>query len=401
MKLNRSKSSPPMATKSGETATKTAPADQEMPAAFTHSRTNGWTRRKFLGLAGSAAAFSSGVRPAWGAAGSVASGPPPYPRSDLLTGIRFDRETLRREAEGSDIWSCTWAGDGNVYAAWGDGGGFGGTDQKGRVSLGVAMITGVPPEYKGINVWGGYDPISRQKPTLGKASLIAVKGALYLYDSEQDAWDRCRLWKSEDYGRTWADRGWIFPKTHKVFAFPGLVQFGQDNRLSPDGYVYAFSDNDLRRVHDRHLYLFRVPADGMDDLAAYEFFSGTEQAPRWSHRLDELKPVFSNPAGISWGTTCVYHPATGRFLLNVSNHEDEGDWGLYESRQLWGPWRTVAYGDDFPAWTYSPAEKNRPAYTHTFPAKWMSADGKTLWCVFDRGDHFNLARCALSVAAPR
>jgi hypothetical protein len=26
---------------------------------------------------------------------------------------------------------------------------------------------------------------------------------------------------------------------------------------------------------------------------------------------------------------------------------------------------------------------------------WMSPDGGTLWCVFDRGDHFNLARCTL------
>ena len=42
-----------------------------------------------------------------------------------------------------------------------------------------------------------------------------------------------------------------------------------------------------------------------------------------------------------------------------------------------------------------PAEKERPAYLHTFPAPWISEDGKTLWCVFDRGDHFNLCRCTL------
>jgi hypothetical protein len=81
----------------------------------------------------------------------------------------------------------------------------------------------------------------------------------------------------------------------------------------------------------------------------------------------------------------------------VSIHPDAGDWGLYESKQPWGPWKTVAYGEDFPAWTYAPAEKQRPAYLHTFPAKWMSADGKTLWCVFDRGDHFNLLRCTLNI----
>ncbi len=331
------------------------------------------------------------------AAGSAAESNPPYPRSELLTGITFDRTTLRREAQGSDIWACTWAADGRLYATWGDGGGFGGSDTIGRVSLGVARIIGVPPEPKGINVWGGLSPVSPQKPTLGKATLIAVNRGLYLYVSKQDSWDQCQLWKSTDLGQTWTDSGLIFPKSHKVFAFPGLVQFGQDNRLSPEGYVYGLSDNDAPRVHDNRLYLFRVKAERIEDLTAYEYFAGTEQAPRWSSRLRDLRPVFANPAGISWGTTCVYHAATGRFLLAVATHENAGDWGLYESAHLWGPWRTVACGKDFPDWTFAPAEKQRPAYLHTFPAKWISADGKTLWCVFDRGDHFNLARCTLSL----
>ncbi len=331
----------------------------------------------------------------------AADPPLPYPRSQIVTGIRFDPETLTRRAEGSDIWACAWAGDGNVYATWGDGGGFGGTDARGRASLGVARLSGQPPIFEGVNIWGGMQPLSQQKPTLGKGTIIAVRRTLYLYTSEQDTWDQCRLWKSSDYGRTWADCGWIFPKSHKVFAFPGLVQFGRDNRLSPDAYIYGFSDNDPRRIHDRHLYLFRVKAERLENLASYEYFAGTEQAPRWSTRLEDLQPVFWNPEGISWGSTCVYHAATRRYLLAVSTHEEQGDWGLFESQHLWGPWRTVAYGEDFPAWTYSPAEKNRPAYLHSFPAAWISRDGKTLWCVFDRGDHFNLARASLTIKPSR
>lgn len=314
-----------------------------------------------------------------------------------MPGIRFLPQTLQRKAEGSDIWACTWAGDGNLYAAWGDGGGFGGTDSKGRVSQGVARLMGIPPRWEGTNVWGGVDPVSKQPATAGKGTLIGVRGALYLCASEQGSWDRCRLWKSIDYGLSWTDRGWLFPTSHKVFAFPGLVQFGQDNRLSPGGYVYGFSDNDPRRVHDRRLYLFRVPAEHFEELAAYQFFSGTPEAPAWSGALSDMKPIFANPAGVSWGTTCVYHPVTKRFLLSVSIDERTGEWGVYESPNLWGPWRTIAYAGDFPAWTYSPAEKQRPAYLHSFPAKWMSADGRTLWCLFDRGDHFNLAECELSI----
>ena len=110
-----------------------------------------------------------------GETGRAVSGPP-YPRSAVFNGIEFHRADLARKAPGSDIWSCTWAEDGNLYAAWGDGGGFGGTDGKGRVSIGVAKIVGDPPAWTGINVWGGDGPLSKQKPTVGKGTLIAAIG---------------------------------------------------------------------------------------------------------------------------------------------------------------------------------------------------------------------------------
>jgi hypothetical protein len=320
---------------------------------------------------------------------------PPYPRSDTITGIEFHQDTLERKAPGSDIWACTCDAHGTVYATWGDGGGFGGTDSEGRASIGVAKIVGMPPDWKGANLWGGLGAESSQVPTVGKGTLICARGLLYLYVSEQGAWDRCRLWRSSDSGISWMDRGWLFPRSHKVFAFPGLVQYGPRQEAMADDYVYGFSDNDPARVKDDNLYLFRVKRDEIEDLNAYEYFCGNVRTPRWSRQLADRTSVFHDPAGIGWGTTCVYHPATGRYLLSVSIHDDLGDWGLYESKQLWGPWRTVAYGEDFPKWTYSPAEKDRPAYLHSFPAAWMSPDGRTLWCIFDRGDHFNLAKCTM------
>ncbi len=329
---------------------------------------------------------------------NAAASDPPYPRSEIITGIEFHQNTLERAAPGSDIWACTCDANGIIYATWGDGGGFEGTDSKGRVSMGVAQITGTPPNWKGVNLWGGLAPASTQPPTLGKSTVIWVKGLLYLYVSEQGVWNRCRLWKSSDHGLSWSDCGWLFPQSHKAFAFPGLVQYRGDQSPKAEGYVYGFSDNDPCRVKDNRLYLFRVRQDQAESLDAYEYFSGTVEAPRWSRNVEDRTAVFHDPAGIGWGTTCVYHQATGRYLLSVSIHDDRGDWGLYESARLWGPWRTVAYGDDLPEWTYSPAEKNRPAYLHSFPVPWISPDGKTLWCLFDRGDHFNIAQCTLHIS---
>jgi hypothetical protein len=215
-----------------------------------------------------------------GLVAGAAAAEPPDPRSEVLTGIEFHQETLVRSAPGSDIWACTCDPNGVVYATWGDGGGFGGTDSEGRASIGVARITGVPPAWKGMNLWGGLAPASNQPPTLGKGTLIAIKGRLYLYVSEQGTWNRCRLWRSADEGLSWADCGWLFPRSHKAFAFPGLVQYGGAQASKANGYVYGFSDNDRCRVKDNYLYLFRVRQEQIEDRAAYEYFCGTVEAPR-------------------------------------------------------------------------------------------------------------------------
>src|SRR6266849_4380956 len=70
-----------------------------------------------------------------GAADAAASSP--YPPSPVIESITWHWETHRTAALGSDLWPITWAADGHLYAAWGDGGGFDGTDQDGRVSSGL------------------------------------------------------------------------------------------------------------------------------------------------------------------------------------------------------------------------------------------------------------------------
>ncbi|MCH7746361.1 MAG: hypothetical protein IIC84_09835, partial [Chloroflexi bacterium] len=89
--------------------------------------------------------------------GCAGTPPPPYPPSELVTGLSFKWFTHRQLAPGSDNWAITWADDDNQYTTFGDGGGFGGTNRNGRVSLGFARVEGQPDDYEGFNVWGGRD----------------------------------------------------------------------------------------------------------------------------------------------------------------------------------------------------------------------------------------------------
>jgi hypothetical protein len=92
--------------------------------------------------------------------------------------------------------------------------------------------------------------------------------------------------------------------------------------------------------------------------------------------------------------TAVYHPTLERYWLSVRHAGRSGRWGLFDAPEPWGPWTTIAYGDDHPEWIFSvdpdAASADRAAWMHVFPAKWFSDDGRTVWKVSDRGDRFNL-----------
>ena len=65
----------------------------------------------------------------------------PYPASG--TQLTFDWSTFKRFAPGSDNWPTTWAADGTIYSAWGDGSGVAPRyDPKYRVSMGIAALSG-------------------------------------------------------------------------------------------------------------------------------------------------------------------------------------------------------------------------------------------------------------------
>ena len=145
---------------------------------------------------------------------------PPYPPSPVIAGVEWDFEHLVRLAPGSDLSPVTRADDGHLYASWGDGGGFGGTNSEGRVGLGFARIEGTPPDIQGINVWGGRNAqVVTTFP--GKCNgILCIGGDLYAHVVEQGRWLRARIARSADHGRTWAfdsSTGWDFAEPDGVY----------------------------------------------------------------------------------------------------------------------------------------------------------------------------------------
>ncbi|MBI2478782.1 MAG: hypothetical protein HYV60_09155 [Planctomycetia bacterium] len=124
----------------------------------------------------------------------------PYAPSLVIAGVEFDFNTHRRLAAGSDNWPTTWADDGSLYTAWGDGGGFGGTNSHGRVTLGVARVEGDADTYTGTNVWGGFQPEHAAQFGGKSYGILSFDKTLYMWVVPQPGphLKECRIASSTD-----------------------------------------------------------------------------------------------------------------------------------------------------------------------------------------------------------
>jgi uncharacterized protein DUF4185 len=323
----------------------------------------------------------------------------PYPASPVIGSVSWDLSGLRRAAPGSDIWPIAWAANGNLYTAWGDGGGFGGTNDIGRVSLGVARISGAGDSWTGSNVFGGLNGQSLAT-FVGKAQgILSVAGVLYMLVCEQDQWLRAKIGRSNDFGRTWtfgngafANSAWDFAEPGGAFCGASFLQFGRDYAGARDQYVYGY-DVRAQLIAQSDIVMFRVPKDRIMTRGAYEFFAGlnSQGIPLWTSDVAQMKPVFSDPNGVSWGVQAFYHPVLRRYFLTVSR-DSTSAWGLFDAPEPWGSWTTVAYYDSW----IDPTAK----FSYSFNQKWMSADGTQLYMVFSGlgiYDSFNVVKATLSV----
>jgi hypothetical protein len=333
---------------------------------------------------------------------------PPYPPSPVIAGIKWDWKTHRTAAPGSDLWPVTWGVDDHLYTAWGDGGGFGGTDQDGRVALGFARIEGPPQRFAGFNINGGKKPAHRASfAQRGKTGgVLAVGGRLYAWLNTQNGkWpdvDQALIW-SDDKAATWKRSTWVFPRGKGKLKPATFLNFGKGYTGVPHslrGYVYFYGQ---RQGDQKNTYLGRAPQNGLRDRRTYEFLSGLDgQKPRWSSEPSKAHPVFADARGTGDLTSVVYVPGLKRYLLS-NFHKGPGQLGIFDGPTPWGPWTTVAYEE---RWGRMGADGE--GLTCSFPQKWMSADGRALWCIFSvygKGarqginghDRFNVVKATLQL----
>jgi hypothetical protein len=291
----------------------------------------------------------------------------------------------------------TWADDDALYTAYGDGSGFEPFVPE-KLSLGFARVTGTPAAFSGENLRA---PSLEQRgggQRGRKASgLLCVDTVLYLW--ARNATNSQLAW-SGDHGATWSWADWKFTAS---FGCPTFLNFGRNYSGAPDSFVYVYSpDSDSAYEAVDRLVLARVPKTKIRERAAYEFFTGLHDGRAiWSPDLARRGAVFS-AAGLCYRAGISYYPELKRFLLvqpiptaasrdraGKLDTRSAGGLAIYDAPAPWGPW-TSAYFTS--RWDVGPGD------SASFPTKWMSQDGKTLYLVFSGDDNFCVRRAQLKLA---
>jgi len=278
--------------------------------------------------------------------------------------------------------------------------------------MGFARITGVPLDFRGVNVNGGKNPENPASfPKKGKSSgILFLDGVLYALINQQDGpWPNVThvLAWSTNSGATWAKAECVFAKGAGSFQPAKFLNFGPNYTRVPmnlDGFVYMCGPKQPAPGKEaKEIFLARVPKAELQKREAYQFFAGCgrDGKPKWASLTSRMAPVFKDQNGTST-PTIVWNPALKRYLL-ASFHMGPGQLGIFEGPEPWGPWRTIAYYKD---WGLMGSEGE--GLTCDFPQKWMSPGGLTLWSVFSvygdgakRGvqghDRFNVVEAVLNI----
>jgi hypothetical protein len=320
----------------------------------------------------------------------AAARPAPYPPSPVIAGIEWaPPETIVRKARGCDNWPLTWGDDDLMYGAYGDGNGFE-PRLKQKLSLGLATIRGGPDNFTGENLRSETLEATGDDVRGRKASgIVMIDGVLYLIarntGNSQLAW-------SEDHGRTWTWADWKFTES---FGCPTILNFGKNYAGARDDYVYIYSpDEESAYRRAGGMVLACVPKTKLRDRGAYQFLVGTiNDVPYWSPDFAARDTVFKDPGRCYRGGVTYCAPLKRYLWVQTGLGRDlphAGGLGIYDAAEPWGPWTTVFQTD---LWDIGPGD------TSSFPTKWMSADGRTLYLVFAGEDSFSVRKATLKLRA--
>ena len=311
----------------------------------------------------------------------------PYPQSPVIRDLVWaPRETIRRDAAGSDNWPLTWTDDDALFGAYGDGQGFEPRVPK-KLSMGFARITGDAASFKGANVRSATGETFGDGQNGKKSSgLLMAGGVLYLWvrnaGNSQLAW-------SSDRGATWTWSDWKFTAG---FGAPTFLNFGPNYAGARDGFVYVYShDADSAYSPADRMVLARVPANRIRDRDAYEFFQAIDAKgqPAWTRSIEQRGAVFTHK-GRCYRSGITYNAGLRRYFwsqtLPGEDARFQGGFGIYDAPDPWGPWTTVYFTE---RWDVGPGESS------SFPTKWMSADGTTLHLVFSGDDAFSVRKATV------
>ena len=167
----------------------------------------------------------------------------------------------------------TWADDGHLYTAYGDGNGFEpGIPEK--LSLGFARIEGGPADFAGVNIRSASGEQSGDGKAGKKASGIAHGRRRPLHVGTQRR--QCPAGLVErSCAATWEWSDWTFTTS---FGCPTFLNFGRNYAGARDDYVYVYShDNGDAYLPADRMVLARVPRGRIKDRSAYEFFAGSRR----------------------------------------------------------------------------------------------------------------------------
>jgi hypothetical protein len=317
----------------------------------------------------------------------------PYAFSTLAT-VTYNAGTVEQHGvptpasfRGADQWWTSWASDDNVYGYWGDGAGWD-VDTTTYAAIGVTRLTGAPGgTLDGVDVFGSSSIDRKPMGFVADASGV-MRG---FYTGLGDSYDHSWAYSSANQGTSWTDPSiGVFSLATDAVNVAGMAQFGPGYTGHPAGtdgsYYYVYLWLDASHPSWGNIYLSRVPKASWSSRAAYTYYAGLDgsQQPVWSSTFASKQPVFVDLRGSEYHFYVVWFPGLNRYLALKGQNTRE--LGIWEGDTLWGPWRTLYYGQ---------FRDTAFKFTYTAPAKWMASNGSSFWVTYsgeDPYDNLSLAR---------